>query len=298
MHDHKSRNDVTRPDAGDLIPAGGAPGKRTRTSRIQRKESTSSSTRAVEGESPCLDLGDMAGDVRDLSYVAGLQQRYGGGSSHPPVVQRKEAETSPAAETSADHEQEFQEESGSEGLDEDGKGSGAGWTAAGVAKIIAATDPQIIEDINKNKIKIIRFQKAFDKWRYDDGHVEEIELTTLRGNTRKADKAIRLAARLSAGHAASTLFHEMRHMARPQAKDRAEGLQERNRCACGDRGVPHQAGYATDRAGIPDPGWQGGSRLHHQGNHELQALQSPGAETHRSALRRRGAGARLDRVQS
>jgi hypothetical protein len=48
----------------------------------------------------------------------------------------------------------------------------------------------------------------------------------LRGNTRKDLKEIRLSSAMTNQEAATTLFHEMRHIARPQVKTRDESLKE------------------------------------------------------------------------
>lgn len=60
-------------------------------------------------------------------------------------------------------------------------------------------------------VRIVLFNKAFDKWRYDDGHVEENEITGLRGNTDRQASTIRLQASLGAEQMAVTLFHELQH---------------------------------------------------------------------------------------
>jgi hypothetical protein len=89
------------------------------------------------------------------------------------------------------------------------------WTLAGVQAILHRHgDEHIIQTIRDRGIKIIRFETAFDKWRYDDGRVEENELTGLRGNT--AGIEIRIRKSLSNEEAASTLFHEVSHFTSTQ----------------------------------------------------------------------------------
>jgi hypothetical protein len=79
----------------------------------------------------------------------------------------------------------------------------------------------------KDGVKVDAFDTAYDKWRYDeDGREEENELRGLYGNTAKEEKTIRIRQELSSKSAASTLFHEMSHWKRPEAKGRDEALQE------------------------------------------------------------------------
>ncbi|RKZ50319.1 MAG: hypothetical protein DRR16_09480 [Candidatus Parabeggiatoa sp. nov. 3] len=93
-------------------------------------------------------------------------------------------------------------------------------------KIIAKTDPQVIEAICNGKINIISIETAHDKWRYNDGRVEENEIKGLAGNTKKGPKEIRIRESMKNEQAAKTLFHEMGHMTRPQSTTRDEGLKE------------------------------------------------------------------------
>lgn len=100
------------------------------------------------------------------------------------------------------------------------------WTVEDVKKIIAKTDPQVIEAICNGKINIISIEAAHDKWRYNDGRVEENEIKRLAGNTKKGPKEIRIRESMTNEQAATTLFHEMGHMTRPQSTTRDEGLKE------------------------------------------------------------------------
>jgi len=109
--------------------------------------------------------------------------------------------------------------------DAGGAAGGGGFSVAEVKKLIAKTDPDVIKAICDGKIKVISFDAAYDKWKYDDGQVKD-EKIGLRGNTRKDLKEIRLSSAMTNQEAATTLFHEMRHIARPQVKTRDESLKE------------------------------------------------------------------------
>lgn len=90
------------------------------------------------------------------------------------------------------------------------------WTLAGVQAILHRHgDERIIQTIRDRGIKIIRFETAFDKWRYDDGRVEEVELKGLQGN-REGNK-VRIRKSLSNEAAAPTLFHEVSHYTSTQS---------------------------------------------------------------------------------
>ena len=70
----------------------------------------------------------------------------------------------------------------------------------------------IIERIETDGVKIVLFDTAFDKWKYDNGgRIEENELKGLRGNTEIDEKTIRLRRSLSTEDMMMTLFHEMQH---------------------------------------------------------------------------------------
>jgi len=94
------------------------------------------------------------------------------------------------------------------------------WTLAGVQQILHRHgDEQIIQTILNQSLKIIRFETAFDRWQYDDGRIEEVELTGLNGNRRANE--VRIRKSLSNEEAASTIFHEVSHYTSSQP-DRLE----------------------------------------------------------------------------
>ncbi|HYO53140.1 hypothetical protein [Archangium sp.] len=110
--------------------------------------------------------------------------------------------------------------------DQSGSSGGKGWTVAEVKTIISKTDPKVIEEICNGKIKIITFDTAYDKWKYDDGREEEDELKGLLGNTIRDKKEIRIRNSMTSQEAASTLFHEMGHMTRKAPSTQEGYLQE------------------------------------------------------------------------
>jgi hypothetical protein len=90
---------------------------------------------------------------------------------------------------------------------------GENWTVQGVKKImIRHGDQAALKDISDRGLKIIRFEKAFEKWEFADGRIEEEEITGLQGNANKATKEIRLTKVMSNEVAASVLFHELDHI--------------------------------------------------------------------------------------
>jgi hypothetical protein len=101
-----------------------------------------------------------------------------------------------------------------ENQETDALGLGNAWTAQGVMQVLNRHgDDRIIRTIVDQGYRIIRFQTAYDRWRYDDGREEEEELRGLRGNTLRAPtKEIRLRGSMTNEQAASTLFHEVSHV--------------------------------------------------------------------------------------
>jgi Domain of unknown function (DUF4157) len=108
------------------------------------------------------------------------------------------------------------------------------WTADGVMRILGRQgDERTIATIVDEGYKIISFTTAFDKWRYDDGRVEEEEVTTLKGNTCRVAEAgvcaaheIRLRESLTDEAAAATLFHEVQHVVLGQTTTHTAGLEQ------------------------------------------------------------------------
>ena len=81
-------------------------------------------------------------------------------------------------------------------------------------KILDQANPEFQNYIRDNKVKVIRFDTAFDNWKYTSGakqgKAEESELTGLRGNSSGDD--IRLRSNLSDQEAALMLMHELYHL--------------------------------------------------------------------------------------
>ena len=101
------------------------------------------------------------------------------------------------------------------------------WTVADVVRILDRHgDGHVIDDLLARRYRVISFETAFDRWRYDDGHREEQELTGLRGNTDRDAREIRLRSSLNAEEAASTLFHEIRHAVSPEGTTNDEYLED------------------------------------------------------------------------
>jgi hypothetical protein len=106
-------------------------------------------------------------------------------------------------------------------------GLGDKWSVAGTKKVITRHgDKATLKAVIDIGYKIVRFDKAFDKWRYDDGHEEENEVTGLLGNTERPTKKIRLNAKLTNELAAETLFHESQHALGPETTTEAEYLEQ------------------------------------------------------------------------
>jgi hypothetical protein len=84
----------------------------------------------------------------------------------------------------------------------------------------------VINDLLRRGYRIVRFETAYDRWRYDDGRTEEVELRGLRGNTDRDARIIRLRASLNAEEAAATLFHEIRHGLTPEGTTQDEYLED------------------------------------------------------------------------
>jgi Domain of unknown function (DUF4157) len=86
------------------------------------------------------------------------------------------------------------------------------WTVDGVLDSLERHgDVAVVREMLRLGWTVKRFDTAFDKWRYDDGRVEEDEVTGLRGNTVRPTKTIRLRASLTNDQASQTLFHELHH---------------------------------------------------------------------------------------
>lgn len=74
-------------------------------------------------------------------------------------------------------------------------------------------DVTTINIIITNGLTIQTFTGAFDTWQYDDGRIEDTDLsTTLRGNTSPSGTTIRLNANIPLDSAAMTLYHELAHV--------------------------------------------------------------------------------------
>jgi hypothetical protein len=101
------------------------------------------------------------------------------------------------------------------------------WTVAEVRRVIDRhDDAHVIDDLLARGYRIMAFETAFDRWRYDDGRREENELKGLRGNTDRDRKVIRIRSSLNAEDAASVLFHEIRHAVTPAGSTNDEYLED------------------------------------------------------------------------
>ncbi len=96
---------------------------------------------------------------------------------------------------------------------------GAFWSAASLMQVYARSgDQHVVETIINQGYTIISFETAYDTWRYDDGRVVEVEIHGLQGNTESTAKEIRILESLTTQQAASTLYHEVRHVERPASE--------------------------------------------------------------------------------
>jgi hypothetical protein len=101
------------------------------------------------------------------------------------------------------------------------------WTAESVMKVLFAKgDEAVVRTIIDKGYSILSFETAFDTYRYPDGKEVEVELEGLKGNTEPDRKEIRIRETLSTQDAATALFHEVGHAARPKPKNRKEGLEQ------------------------------------------------------------------------
>lgn len=89
---------------------------------------------------------------------------------------------------------------------------GGKWSVKGVMEILHRHgDEHVLKTVIDQGYSIIRFETAFDKWRYDDGTIKENEIKGLRGNILRGVKEIRIRDSLSNETAASTFYHEASH---------------------------------------------------------------------------------------
>jgi hypothetical protein len=101
------------------------------------------------------------------------------------------------------------------------------WTAESVMKVLFSQgDEDVVRTIIDKGYSIISFDTAFDTYRYPDGKEVEVELEGLKGNTNPDRQEIRIRESLSTQDAATALFHEVGHAARPKPKNRKEGLEQ------------------------------------------------------------------------
>ncbi len=85
------------------------------------------------------------------------------------------------------------------------------WTAEGVMEILNRQgDTDTVRTIVDRGLRILKFDRAFDTWQYDDGRVEEVEIPGLLGNT--AVPEIRIRSNLTNERAATTIYHEAHHV--------------------------------------------------------------------------------------
>lgn len=101
------------------------------------------------------------------------------------------------------------------------------WTVAAVRAILdQGSGRAALDKIARDRIRIVRFDTAFDIWEYDDGRRETQELVNLGGNTAVDERTIRIRTSLSDTQAALTLYHELNHWGRPEATTQREYLDE------------------------------------------------------------------------
>lgn len=102
------------------------------------------------------------------------------------------------------------------------------WTAEALISIYKKSGTQKQSDLDlvigtlvQDGYEVRSFKTAFDTWLYEeDKREEEVEVPTLRGNTDRDEKVIRVNEGLTPDEAASTLFHEVHHV---RAKRREPG---------------------------------------------------------------------------
>jgi hypothetical protein len=123
------------------------------------------------------------------------------------------------------------------------------WSVSGTKTIVQRHgDAGLLAQVLKLGFKIFRFDTAFDKWKYEDGKVEENELTGLAGNTDRYVKPqrIRLRKSLHNEEAASTLFHEGTHAISPEPKTDAEYLEDEAQARVAEEGFRERHGMEPD----------------------------------------------------
>ena len=126
------------------------------------------------------------------------------------------------------------------------------WSVPETQKINARHgDAGVLQRVLAAGFKIFRFDTAFDKWRYDDGRVEEDELKGLLGNTDRhaSPKRIRLRKSLTNEQAASTLFHESDHALAPDATTHEEYLEGEIHARVEGEGFGYRHGMPETRPG-------------------------------------------------
>ncbi|HYE29049.1 MAG TPA: DUF4157 domain-containing protein [Allosphingosinicella sp.] len=106
----------------------------------------------------------------------------------------------------------------------------------------------LLERIDTDKVKIVLFDTAFDKWKYDDGREEEDELTGLRGNTDVAASTIRLRKGMSSADMINTLFHEMQHWGHFQDPQGPRGLESEIQARIATEQMAIDRGFPPTRA--------------------------------------------------
>jgi hypothetical protein len=124
------------------------------------------------------------------------------------------------------------------------------WSVDGVLDFLERHgDVSVIEEMIRGGWSVKRFKTAFDKWRYDDGRVEEDELTGLRGNTDRGTRTIRIRASLTSEEAAQTLFHELYHAFAPAAGTEDEFLEQEVQARVASEEFNIRHGFPPSRPG-------------------------------------------------
>ncbi|MCU0370728.1 MAG: DUF4157 domain-containing protein [Bacteroidales bacterium] len=107
----------------------------------------------------------------------------------------------------------------------------------------------VIQTLNDIKYEVWTFTGAKDTWEYTDGRIEVTDLSkSLRGNTDRAKKMIRLNAKLKPLDAAMTLYHEMNHVTSKEKdylKQEVESRVVTEQFAIDNNLPPTKKGYRT-----------------------------------------------------
>jgi hypothetical protein len=97
------------------------------------------------------------------------------------------------------------------------------WSVESVMKVLYSKgDEHVVRTIIDKGYTIISFEAAYDTYRYPDGKEAEVPVEGLKGSHERDKKEIRILETLTTQEAATALFHEVGHAARPGSQDRLE----------------------------------------------------------------------------